>query len=113
VSVSPVTVVVCCGHGEHAGVLQALADINTKLEKIMTDQDTANQIASQLEADVAAINSNVALALTEIADLEAKVAAGQPVDFTVLRQAVSDIDSSASGVAGVATAAAPPAAPAV
>lgn len=90
-----------------AGLAESLAAIDKKLEKIMTDQDTANELAQEIEADVTQINANVQTALTEIAELEEAAANGQPLDFTKIKQALTDLDSSTAGTASVDAAAAP------
>jgi hypothetical protein len=88
-------------------ILRALEAIDKKLEKIMTDQDTANQLAQAIEDDVTAGNASTATALAEVKALEEAAAAGEPLDFTALKTAVGDLGGLITGVQGVATAGAP------
>jgi hypothetical protein len=75
----------------------------------MSDQDALNQTATQIEADVAAENAAIEAIKTEIATLEANQNTGQPLDFTALKQAVADLDTSTGQLGQVA---APPSSPA-
>lgn len=88
-------------------ILRALVAIDKKLEKIMTDQDTANQLAQQIEDDVTAGNAATATALAEVQALEQAQANGQPLDFTSLKNAIGDLGGLITGIQGVATAGAP------
>jgi hypothetical protein len=81
--------------------------IDKKLEKIMTDQETVNAAAAQLESTVQVENAALARIQAQIAQLQANQQSGQPLDFTALNQAVAD-----AGAAGAAEDAVVPAAPA-
>jgi hypothetical protein len=71
-------------------ILEHLKVIDTKLEKIMTDQDQANAFAAQIESDVQRQSVATANILTKISELES---ANPGVDFTALKQAVLDEDT--------------------
>jgi predicted nucleic acid-binding Zn-ribbon protein len=81
-------------------VLTQLAEINQKLDVIMTAQDDINAATSQIEADVAAENAATDAIKAEIANLEAQVAAGQAPDLTGLKAAVADLDAAAASEEG-------------
>jgi hypothetical protein len=85
------------GHGCHQHIHDQLARIEAKLSRIdqkvsqvMTDQDTANEIAAGIEADVQRQSVATANILTKISELET---ANPGIDFTALKQAVLDEDT--------------------
>jgi hypothetical protein len=83
-------------------------------ENIMTNQTEEVTIAGQIETQIAAINTAQGTALEEITALQTAALNGQPLDFTALTQAVTDLGNASTGVQALATAAAaatPPAAP--
>jgi hypothetical protein len=74
----------------------------------LSEQDAEiQQDVADLETQVGKINDGVTAALALIKQLEGQVAAGQPVDPSVLaslKQAVADIGTAGQGVGGLATA---------
>ena len=88
-------------------LLRSLQRLHQKVDILMSTSDEISADVTELEAKAAAISDGVTAALAHIADLEAQVAAGQPVDPAVLaslKQAVSDIGTAAQGVGGLSTA---------
>lgn len=79
----------------------ALAAIEQNMEKIMTDQDTADAVAGRIEADVASESASIAAIRAEIAVLQN---AHPAVDFTRLLAAVDTQDAAAADEAAVAPA---------
>ncbi len=88
-----------------------LGTLTWKVDQLMSQSDEIAADVTAIEGDVARINAGVASALALITTLEAQAAAGQPVNPAVLaslKQAVADVGTAASGVAGIAPAAPPP-----
>lgn len=85
-----------------------IIELLVKVDKMTSNQDEELALAQQIEALVSQIEASQQTALTEIAALQAAAANGQPVDFTALTQAVTDLGTAATGAASVATAAATP-----
>ena len=81
-------------------------------EIIMTNQAEEVTVAGQIETQIAAINTAQQTALTEIGVLQTAALNGNPLDFTALTQAVTDLGTASTGVQNLAIAAAavPPAA---
>ena len=78
----------------------------------MSDQDSLNAEAQEIEADVASENASITAIQAQIAALEANQGSGQPLDFTALKQAVADLGTASASLGSVAAPpAAPPAAP--
>lgn len=100
-----------CGTNGTA-ILAALAAINGRLDTIMSNQAEEISLAQAIETQIAAISASVTTLNSEIAALQAAAANGEPLDFSALQQAVTDLTTAAGSVAASATAAAPPAAPA-
>lgn len=75
--------------------------INTKADKLMSQQDELNTDVQGLAADLATLQANFA---TELAALQAAQANGQPLDLTGLAALKGQFDQ-------LATSTAPPAAP--
>lgn len=86
---------------------RTLAAILDTQEIIMSEQADIDAAAAQIQSDVAAENAATAAIKTEIADLEAKIAAGQPADLTGLKAAVAALDSAAADEQSAAPAPAP------
>ena len=89
-------------------VLAAITTVSRKLDVLMSQQ-------SEIDADVQAIDqadTDLAAAVTaiqaDIADLNAKIAAGQPVSLTALDAKVASLKTMVATVAAIAP---PPAAP--
>jgi predicted nucleic acid-binding Zn-ribbon protein len=88
-------------------LLRSLQLLHRKVDILMSQSDEISAEVTDLEATATAISNGVTAALAHITDLEAQVAAGQPVDPAVLaslKQAVTDIGTAAQGVGGLATA---------
>jgi hypothetical protein len=80
----------------------------------LSNQAEEIQLAQELETQIGLINTGVTTLGTEIAALQAQAENGQPLEFSGVNQALSDLTNSAAGVTAAAAAAAPttPAAPA-
>ena len=89
-------------------VLAAVRMANQKLDVLMTQQDDINadvQAIDQADTDLAAA---VTAIQADIADLNAKIAAGQPVSLTALDAKVASLKTMVATVAAIVP---PPAAP--
>jgi uncharacterized protein YoxC len=90
-------------------IQRSLQILNQKVDVIMSQSDEVLQDVADIETGVAKINTGVQSALALITDLEAQVAAGQPVTpeaLAALKQAVTDVGTAADATAAIA----PPAA---
>jgi hypothetical protein len=93
----------------NAKILQSLQQLHLKVDILMSQSDEVLQDVADIETGVAKINAGVQSALALITDLEAQVAAGQPVSaeaLAALKQAVADVGTAADATAAIA----PPAA---
>lgn len=93
----------------NAQILQSVQLLHRKVDILMSQSDEVLQDATDIETGVAKINAGVQSALALITDLEAQVAAGQPVTpeaLAALKQAVADVGTAGDSVAALA----PPAA---
>lgn len=80
-------------------------DINKRLNKleqrIMSDQDTINQIAANLgdvQTELATITTSATNVEAELAKLIAAQGSGQPLDFSALQTAVANLKGSADNI---------------
>ena len=88
----------------HQDILNAIAALNVKVTKLMTQQDDLNAAAQEIEADVAKQNTALDAIKAEIAALQA----GNPaLDLTALNAAVADLDTATAAEQAVV----PPPAP--
>jgi hypothetical protein len=91
----------------NAALMRELKIIEAKVGVVMSQNDEIAAETTQIEATATAIQAGVTAALAHITDLEAQVAAGQPVSQQTLdglKQAVTDIGAAGQGVTGLATA---------
>jgi hypothetical protein len=90
-------------------VLGQLAEINQKLDVLMTQGDEVLAAAQQIEADVALIGPALTTINTSLTDLVNKIAAGGTVtvaDLAALQQGVADLNAATGNVQATATTAA-------
>ena len=76
-----------------ADIAESLNHLHGKVDRIMSDQDTVNAAAAQIEQDVAEQNTALAAIQAEIAALQQ---ANPAIDFTALNQAVADLGTATS-----------------
>ncbi len=84
----------------HGGIEETriLAAINQLKEKIMSTQDTLNQLAEQVEAAKATIVEKIAVESQQVQDF---IAAHPDLDTTALESAVAGLNSLGDSVAGI------------
>lgn len=68
-------------------ILAMLGDIHTRLEKLMSDQDTLNTFATNLQAAVTAVDAELKALKDQVA------AAGHPLDFTAADTALANLQA--------------------
>ena len=88
----------------HQDILNAIAALNVKVTKLMTQQDDLNAAAQEIEADVAKQNAALDAIKAEIAALQG---ANPALDLTALNAAVADLDTATAAEQAVV----PPPAP--
>ena len=66
--------------------------LHSKVDILMTQQDDVNAVVTEIESDVADLTAASDAIKAEIANLEAQIAANQPVDLTALKAAVGNLD---------------------